>query len=86
MTSRRTNDPKSSISGDAKAGMFLARLGMAAAWFLAVWLVLFRTASFEISPVLRTMIAVIAGAMGLLTIIWAVFGRARQNTKGSSDQ
>lgn len=66
-------------NGEAKVGRFLMRLAAAAAWFLVFWLVRFRTVGLDISDVMRTVIAVFALLMGVLTLFWAMFPRDNSN-------
>ncbi|MBB35558.1 MAG: hypothetical protein CME88_09025 [Hirschia sp.] len=66
--------------GEAKVGRFFLRLAAAAAWFLVFWLVRFRTLELDISDLMRSIIAIFALIMGVLTLFWAVFARDDKNT------
>lgn len=72
-------------NSEAQVGKFLMRLAAAAAWFLVFWLVRFRTMNLEVSDVMRTIIAVFALLMGVLTLFWAMFPRGVSNAPGPED-
>lgn len=70
---------------EAKVGRFILRVAAATAWFIVFWLVRFRTVNLDISDIMRTIIAIFALLMGILTLYWAMFSRDGANSQKTKD-